>query len=148
MLGIWHHYFFRSSRIHNNMDNSKSINSMVKWLIVIIGLPLVYLFITRQVVLYAVVEGNSMEPTYHTADRVTMTRVPLWFHGPRVGEVVLIREFKEFGRGDGKIDIKRVKAITNNTYYVRGDNTNNGASFDSCCYGSLPANQIFAVEWK
>ena len=119
-----------------------------KWTFAIVLFVGFYLFFSREVIFYAVTDGHSMEPTYHTAETVPMTRIPLWFHGPRVGDIVLIREFNEFGRGDGKIDLKRVAAITNNDYYVLGDNTNKGASFDSRCYGSLPANQILAVAWK
>ena len=118
-----------------------------KWTFAIVFLVLFYLFFSREVIFYAVTDGYSMEPTYHTADKVAMTRIPLWFHGPRVGQVVIIQEFNEFGRGDGKIDIKRVVAITNDTYYVLGDNTNQGASFDSRFYGCLPRNQILGVAW-
>jgi signal peptidase I len=100
------------------------------------------------VVIYAVVDGHSMEPTYHNADVVAMTKVKLWYRNPRKGDVVLIREYNELNRGDGKIDIKRVAAVTNNNYYVLGDNTNAGASFDSRCYGALPRSQILGVAWK
>jgi len=93
---------------------------------------------------------------------VAMTKVKLWFHNPRRGDVVLIREFDEVGKGDGKIDIKRIAAvggdtITNrmgltiipkNEYYVLGDNRNLGASFDSACYGPLKRSQILGIAWS
>jgi signal peptidase I len=117
-------------------------------LLIVTLTPLFYWFLTHQVILCAVVDGHSMEPTYHNTDVVAMTKVKLWFHNPRKGDVVLIREYNGFGRGDGKIDIKRVAAVTNNNYFVLGDNTNKGASFDSRFYGALPRNQIIAVAWK
>lgn len=110
--------------------------------------PLFYLFLTHAVVMYAIVDGHSMEPTYHNADVVAMTKVKLWYRSPRKGDVVMIREYKDFGRGDGKVDIKRVAAVTNNNYFVLGDNTNKGASFDSRCYGALTRNQILGISWK
>jgi signal peptidase I len=109
---------------------------------------LFYWFLTHQVIMYAAVDGRSMEPTYHNSEVVAMTKLPLWFHAPRKGDVVIIREFDEVGQGDGGIDLKRIAAVTNNNYFVLGDNTNKGASFDSRFYGSLPRNQILAVEWK
>ena len=125
---------------------------MKRWiqvLLIITLAPLFYWFLTHQVISYAVVDGHSMEPTYHNADVVAMTKVKFWVRSPHEGDVVLIREFNEFGRGDGNIDIKRVAGVTNNNYYyVLGDNTNVGASFDSRCYGLLPRNQILAVTWK
>jgi signal peptidase I len=127
---------------------------------------LFYWFLTHQVIMYVVVDGHSMEPTYHNSEVVKMTKLPLWFHGPRKGDVVIIREFDEVGKGDGGIDLKRVAgvkgdiiAITNGGFvihhrltkdecYVLGDNTSRGASFDSRCYGPLPLNQVLGVAWQ
>ena len=110
-------------------------------LLIVTLAPLFYWLLTRQVLFYAVGDGHSMEPTYQDGSVVAMTKVKLWFGDPQVGDVVLIREFDEVGKGDGKIDMKRVAIVTNNSYYVLGDNTNKGASYDSRFYGALPRNR-------
>jgi len=105
-----------------------------------------YMLFSRVCIFYALVDGHSMEPTYYTGQMVAMHQP--WLGSPKVGDVVMIREFNEIGKGDGQIDIKRISSITNNCYYVLGDNTNKGASVDSRFYGLLPRKQILGVAWK
>ena len=115
----------------------------------------IYWNLTREIFFYAVVNGASMEPTYHNSDGVMVSKIPLWSGNLHKGDVV-IAEFNDLPRGD-RLVIKRIGGvggdrITNGTsltivpkgeYYLLGDNA--AVSYDSRFYGPIKSKQIVGV---
>ena len=118
----------------------------------------IYWNLTREVFFYAVVEGASMEPTYHNLDGVMVNKIPIWRGNLHRGDVV-VAEFNDLPKGD-RLVIKRIGAvggdkITNGTsltiipkneYYLLGDNA--AVSYDSRFYGPVKRSQIVGVVLK
>jgi signal peptidase I len=141
-----------------------------KWTFGIVFFILFYLFFSRVAIFWAVGDGDSMEPTYHNASVVAMSKLPLWLFGPRKNDVVIFHEFNEVGKGDGKIDLKRIVGgpgdtltyiidyphnipvkiqtvtLKSDEYFVLGDN--HDISYDSRFYGPIHRSQIIGVAWK
>jgi signal peptidase I len=101
----------------------------------------------------AVINGTSMEPTYHHTDKVWVNCFSLLSRDPIRGEIVIIKN-PIFG----SYDIKRIAGIPgddigitngkkyhlrNEQYFVLGDNTKN--SMDSREYGPVLRKQIIGV---
>ena len=118
----------------------------------------IYWNLTREVFFYAVVNGASMEPTYHNSDGVMVSKIPLWSRNLHRGDVV-IAEFTDLPRGD-RLVIKRIAGIPGdkigngkslivippNKYYILGDNP--AVSYDSRFYGPIKRSQIVGVVLK
>jgi len=89
------------------------------------------------------VEGDSMEPTLHHGDRVTLRRTrPFLGDVKRVvqpGDVVVLRHPQ---RPDSLL-VKRLWRAEGNGLYVRGDNES--ASTDSSQFGQVPIGCLWGV---
>jgi signal peptidase I len=121
------------------------------WLIV--GSVISHSFFRHYGVSASIVQGSSMEPTYHNNQKVFVNAWTLLWRNPYKGEVILVRDSQ-----DGKIDMKRIAAVPGDLvnksginsyklrkdeYFVLGDNSKN--SYDSRYYGPVTRNQILAV---
>lgn len=74
-----------------------------------------------------------MEPTLKNGDKVLVNRLSYMFKTPQKNNIVAVRV-------DGKIYIKRISKIENNTFFLTGDNAND--SYDSRKYGMVGREQI------
>lgn len=63
-----------------------------------------------------IVEGPSMQPNFHTGERLIVNKILYKFRAPERGEVIV------FHAGEGKRYIKRVIALPGETVRVEGDN--------------------------
>lgn len=109
--------------------------------------PLTYYIASRNVVFYTIVDGHSMEPSLRDGNTILVEKYPLIHRHLQVGDVILFHEYNTIGRGDGKIDIKRVAEIMSpKSYFVVGDNTK--ISWDSRFYGPIHESQIIGVVIK
>lgn len=83
-----------------------------------------------------VVSGDSMRPAFEPGDRLVV--------GPpgrvRAGHVVAVPDPR-----DGRLVIKRVRAVTGATVELRGDSE--AASTDSRTYGPVPVDTIVGRVW-
>ena len=79
--------------------------------------------------------GHSMEPTISNGSNVLVSSVPYLFTQPKLGDIVLFTSNLH-----GKKFLKRITSIENNTYFLRGDNTND--SLDSRKFGSVEKKDI------
>lgn len=92
----------------NDNDTGKSENKMrevTRFLLTLVGAVLFGLLFQLWIARPANISGNSMEPTLSHGDRVIVTRVPYWFRGPRVGDIIA------FPYRQGEYFIKRITAI-------------------------------------
>lgn len=64
------------------------------------------------------VQGQSMEPNLHTAQRLVVEKVTYRFHGPRRGDIVVI----DLPAAGSELLIKRVIAMPGETISSRGGN--------------------------
>ena len=85
------------------------IETVVPALLIAIGINLFLAQATQ-------VQGQSMEPNLHTAQRVVVEKVTYRFHGPRRGDIVVI-DLPEAGP---ELLIKRVIAMPGETIVSRG----------------------------
>lgn len=158
--------FSTSTATHESMKNLLSRSKGIFFFLFLLFTlsPLSYFFVTKNIVFYAVVDGTSMEPSFHNGDKVLVWKLPLFFHHITNGDVVVLREYKGMNRGDGNIDIKRVSGtpgdvvqdhryrglnfigLTGDEYYVLGDNAK--VSYDSRFYGPIHKQQILGVVLK
>lgn len=101
----------------------------------------------------AEVKGSSMEPTYHSSDKVYVNCFTLLFNDPVKGDVVIVKN-----RIYGGFDIKRIFAVPGeevgvlfgqthklkkDEYFILGDNSR--TSLDSRDYGPVKRSQIVGV---
>jgi len=90
----------------------KELFSWVKALVV----ALVIAFIIRTFLFVPViVDGESMMPTLHNADRMIVNKVPYYFNEPERGDIVV------FHATETRDYIKRVIAVPGDTMYYKDD---------------------------
>ncbi len=76
-----------------------------------------------------------MVPTFQNNSTVLVNRFAYIFKNPQIFDIIALIDPR-----DGKILIKRIQKIENNTYFVTGDNTN--ASTDSRKFGMIEKKSI------
>ncbi|MGH1333280.1 MAG: signal peptidase I, partial [Exiguobacterium indicum] len=90
----------------------KELFSWVKALVV----ALVIAFIIRTFLFVPViVDGESMMPTLHNADRMIVNKIPYYFNEPERGDIVV------FHATETRDYIKRVIAVPGDTMYYKDD---------------------------
>jgi signal peptidase I len=67
-----------------------------------------FLLFSRYVLATVIIDGASMEPTFHTGDRCLLNRVSPMFSAVHRGDIVVLRD-----RGDDDYAIKRVIGMPN-----------------------------------
>ena len=77
--------------------------------------------------------GHSMEPTINNNSSILLCGLPYWFKNPSVNDIV---GFKI----NNKVLIKRVTKISNNKYFLQGDNKED--SLDSRKLGLISKDKI------
>ena len=82
-----------------------------------------------------IVSGHSMEPTFKEGQTVLVSSIPYLFGGPKVGDVVVIKNSR-----DGRLLLKRVKKRESKEYVVAGDNPE--VSTDSRTFGPVLRKNI------
>ena len=80
------------------------------------------------------VEGNSMLPTYKNCDVVLVNKLAYVFSVPKIDHVVVIKNPK------GRYIIKRINKVSNDQFFVVGDNTKE--STDSRSFGWIGKKDI------
>lgn len=95
-------------------DRSSRKSTLREWLETVVVALLVALVIRGFVVQVYLVEGESMEPTLHTQERLLVNKFLYWFRGPAPGEIVVLRDPTQ-----GRELIKRVVAVAGETVEVR-----------------------------
>jgi nickel-type superoxide dismutase maturation protease len=93
-----------------------------------------------------VVDGPSMEPAYRAGDRVLVNRLAYRRRGPRIGDVVVLRDPERPDR----FLLKRVAPhpdgiAASGAVYVLGDNETQ--SRDSRDFGWVPRDAIVGKAW-
>jgi signal peptidase I len=100
---------------------------------------------------FCMVVGKSMEPTYHTGDKLFFRAYPLIFRDPQKGEIVILKD------NDGVLVIKRIALVPGawdnitkvhhflkqGEFVVLGDNKSN--SLDSRFYGPVNKKQFRGI---
>lgn len=96
--------------------NNKVKNELIEW-VKAIAIAVVLVIIIRWF-LFApfMVDGPSMQPNFHTGERVIVNKLLYDFRAPKPGEVVVFHVPQE-----GKDYIKRVIAVAGDTVKVEGD---------------------------
>lgn len=79
--------------------------------------------------------GDSMLPTLQAGESIIVNRVSYWFHQPKKGDIIALRDPR-----DGKVLIKRITKIDGAGYFVHGDNKT--ASTDSRVFGMIERSDI------
>lgn len=74
-----------------------------------------------------------MEPSFKMNQKVLVSRLPYLFKSPKVGEVVVFKDYKS-----EKLILKRIKKIFNKKYLVAGDN-----KYDSKDFGWIEKKDIY-----
>lgn len=73
-----------------------------------------FLLFSRYILATVIVEGASMEPTFHTGDRCLLNRVSPLFGSVNRGDIVVLRD-----RGDDDFAIKRVVGLPNDDVEIQ-----------------------------
>lgn len=79
------------------------------------------------------IEGHSMLPYLKPQSIVLISSAPYFLSNPKVGDVVVARV-------NGKNFIKRIRLISQEKYYLEGDNKND--SIDSRDFGAVSKKNI------
>ncbi len=82
-----------------------------------------------------VVQGRSMEPTFHSGDRLFVSDLYYRLFRPRANDVVVAKDPRT-----GKLLLKRITKLKNGYYFVQGDNPSK--STDSRQFGKVPRKNI------
>lgn len=96
--------------------SNKSKNEWIEWLkAIIIAVGLVFLI---RWLLFApfIVDGSSMQPNFHTGERIIVNKILYDFRDPKHGEVIVFHVPTE-----GRDFIKRVIGVPGDTVKVEGD---------------------------
>ncbi|KOS01633.1 MULTISPECIES: signal peptidase I [Paenibacillus] len=94
----------------------KPKNEIFEWLKAII-IALVLVFLIRWLLFKPfIVDGPSMQPNFHTGERVIVNEILYDFRAPKPGEVIVFHVPEE-----GRDFIKRVIAVEGDTVKVEGD---------------------------
>lgn len=91
-----------------NSDKKREKSEAMEWVKSILAAIAIALIIKSFVFNTTYVLGNSMYPTLHEKDRLFAIKVPLYFHGPERGDVIVL----EAPDSPGKDYIKRVVGIS------------------------------------
>lgn len=74
-----------------------------------------YFMATHFVFQTVVVDGDSMKPTLHNADRYMLNRIEYYFRTPQASDIVVIRDPE-----DGGLSIKRIIAVAGQNVELAG----------------------------
>ena len=99
----------------------------------------IHLFLAQATRVY----GQSMEPNLHTEQRLVVEKLSYRFHGPRRGDIVVLRlepYLKQTTLGNYAARIVPPLHV-----FVLGDNRN--ASNDSRAFGPVPLRNIIGRAW-
>ena len=88
--------------------------SFRQWAAVILFAMLSYLLINRFIIQTVQVQGESMLPTLHDADRYFLDRWSYVLHPPRRGDVVVLKD-----PSDGGYAVKRIIAAAGDRIYLK-----------------------------
>lgn len=101
---------------NQTIDKNNSVkNEVWEWIkALLVAAVLVFLFRWLLFSPY-IVEGPSMQPNFHTGERLIVNKLIYKFRGPERGEVIV------FHADEGKRYIKRVIALPGETIRVEGD---------------------------
>ena len=88
--------------------------SLWQWVAIIVFSLLSYLMVNRFIIQSVQVQGESMLPTLHNADRYFLDRWSYYLHSPRRGDVVVLKD-----PSDGGYAVKRVIAAAGDRLYLR-----------------------------
>lgn len=86
-----------------------------------------------------IVYGHSMEPTIRDHQIVFVSNLPYLLLKPKIGDIVAFRN-------KDSVFIKRITKISNESYFVKGDNKKD--SFDSKDFGLIDKKEVLGkVIW-
>lgn len=110
----------------NQETSNKSKNEWLEWLKAII-IAVVLVFLIRWLFFAPfIVDGSSMQPNFHTSERIIVNKILYDFRDPKHGEVIVFHVPTE-----GRDFIKRVIGVPGDTVKVEGDTiTVNGKVVD------------------
>ena len=139
----------------------KKLNPFVEWVVVVVVAVSSALLVRAYVVQQFAVDGQSMETTLHSGDRVLVNRLSYRLHDPRRGDVVVL---KRFDSASAERDLnKRVIGlpgetvrITNCTVYIDDRpltepyidpalQARDGCNGDFALPAPVPANTVFVL---
>ncbi|GIP21401.1 signal peptidase I [Paenibacillus sp. J22TS3] len=131
----------------NPESTKKKKNEALEWLKAIV-IAVVLVFLIRWL-LFApfIVDGPSMQPNFHTGERIIVNKILYDFRQPKHGEVVVFHVPSE-----GRDFIKRVIAVPGDTVKVEGDTvTVNGKQVsETYIQGAIDekhkSNQLYNTE--
>ncbi|WP_028592367.1 signal peptidase I [Paenibacillus massiliensis] len=97
-------------------SGEKQKNEILEW-VKAIAIALIVVFLIRWFLFKPfIVEGPSMQPNFHTGERVIVNEILYSFREPKRGEVIVFHVPEE-----GRDFIKRVIAVAGDTVKVEGD---------------------------
>lgn len=99
----------------DNTERKKEKSEAMEWVKSIVAAVAIALIIKTFIFNTTYVLGNSMYPTLHEQDRLFALKVPLYFHGPERGDVIVL----EAPDSPGKDYIKRVVGISGDKIEIR-----------------------------
>ncbi len=73
-----------------NARNNNEENELMEWIKSIFIAVIIAMFIKTFIFNTTYVLGNSMYPTLHERDRLIANKIPLYFSGPKRGDIVLL----------------------------------------------------------
>lgn len=91
------------------------VQQLRQWAVVIFLVAVTYLLLSRYVLQMVQVQGQSMVPTLHDADRCFLNRWIYYMHPPRRGDVVVLKD-----PSDGDYAVKRVIAMDGDSIFFKG----------------------------
>jgi signal peptidase I len=95
-------------------DKSDFSQLFRQWSVLILFAALSYFLVNRYIIQTVQVQGESMLPTLHDADRYFLDRWSYVLHPPRRGDVVVLKD-----PSDGGYAVKRVIAASGDRVYLK-----------------------------
>jgi signal peptidase I len=85
-----------------------------QWLVLILLATGCFLVVNRFILQTVQVQGQSMVPTLHDADRCFLNRWIYYLHAPRAGDVVVLKD-----PSDGGYAVKRIIGASGDSVYLK-----------------------------
>jgi signal peptidase I len=103
-----------AARIRSLSSAADLPQHICQWILLVLLAVTTYLVWSRFVLQIVQVQGQSMVPTLHDADRYFLNRLVYYLHPPQRGDVVVLKD-----PSDGDYAVKRVVALSGDAIYLK-----------------------------